>query len=151
ESDFREALKRNPDSDATYAILVNRGVFCTRQSKFEEAAAHLQRAIALKPEQYQAYANLANAYQDQKNLSAAAQQLDKALEVADRQTKAGQVEPSAVALLHRNRARLHLLRGDADAALSDWDRALALAPSPEDHAERGRILYREKRYPEAVA
>ncbi len=37
--DFDEALNRNPNDDATYAILVNRGVFGTRQGQFEEAGA----------------------------------------------------------------------------------------------------------------
>jgi tetratricopeptide (TPR) repeat protein len=151
EADFDAALERNPNDDATYAILVNRGVFCTREGKFEEGVAHLKRAIALRPDQYQAYANLANVYQGKKDLVAAAQEADKALEVAGRQARAKQVAPSAVALLHRNRAQLALRRGDAEAALRALESALELAPRAEDHAERGRILLDQKRYPQAAA
>ena len=104
--DFDEALNRNPNDDATYTILVNRGVFGTRQGQFEEAAAHLEHAIALKPDRYQAYANLANVYQGKKDLVAAVKEVDRALEVAGRQARAKQVTPSVLAPIHRNRASL---------------------------------------------
>ncbi len=104
----------------------------------------------MKPDWYQAYANLANVYQGKKDLVAAAKGADKALEVAGRQAKAKQVAPSALAVIHRNRAQLALRRGDAEAALRALDSALELAPRAEDHAERGRILLDQKRYPQAA-
>jgi tetratricopeptide (TPR) repeat protein len=156
ETDFREALRRNPNDDATYAILVNRGVFCTRQSKFEEAAAHLQRAITLKPQRYQAYLNLARAHQQRCHLAEAAAALDQAVAVAERALAAGQLEPAAVALPYQNRARFRE-RNRPDAALADLERAVHVeAASPrsrslaESHTERSRLLFQRKQYAAAV-
>src|SRR5262249_24236935 len=109
------------------------------------------RAIVLKPGRYQAHANLARAYQQQKDLDAAARQLDQAIKVAGRLVAAGELKRSELALLHHNRGQLHLGRRDTDAALRDFEQAIRLGPLAEAHAERGRILHRDRKHQEAVA
>jgi tetratricopeptide (TPR) repeat protein len=66
-----------------------------------------------------------------------------------------ELEP-ALAHVYRLRARLHVQRKEPDLALSDFDRAIQheTANSPltaEDHVERGRLLLRIRKYPEALA
>jgi eukaryotic-like serine/threonine-protein kinase len=151
EADFQKVLALGPDADARYALHVNRGALRTRQDRLAEAIADLRHAITLQPGRYQAYANLAKAYQQQKSFDAAAGQLDRAIEVAGRLVAAGGLERSALALLHHNRGRLHLERQDPDAALRDFEQAIRVAPHAGDHAERGRILHRRRKYQEAVA
>jgi tetratricopeptide (TPR) repeat protein len=151
EADFREALKRKPKPDARYAILVNRGLFRSRQRGWaDKAKADLQRAVRLKPDQYQAYANLAGLYQRQQQLGAAVEQLDRAIAVAEPQVDNRRLEPAALALLYHNRAWLRWQRSDLEAALRDFDRSLRLKPAPETHAARGRLLYQLGKYTEAV-
>src|SRR5207302_9454504 len=67
-------------------------------------------------------------------------------------------EPALLALLYRNRARLHLERQDLNAALQDYNRAIKQEPPASKSAElgrthnqRGHLLYRLERYDEAVA
>jgi tetratricopeptide (TPR) repeat protein len=175
EADFQKALQsRGDDADLRYAVLVNWGVLRTRQGRLEEALADVQRVMAgghiplaalspvsssrrfedavtelraarnLKPDRPQAYRNLARAYQYQRKLDAAVAELGHALEVARK------LDPPARADLYRDRARLHLQRQDLLAALGDLDRAVALAPSAADHAERGRILHVQGKPREAV-
>src|SRR5207245_11633182 len=109
--------------------------------------AHLQHPTQFKPHQFQAYADLAKAYQQDKQLDRAAEQLDTAIRLAETQ----ELERPVLAVLYQNRARLHLEREDLEAALRDFEQAGAAAPSAEGHAERGRLLQRLKRYPDALA
>jgi tetratricopeptide (TPR) repeat protein len=153
--DFQKALLlqqqqqqgRRPNDDLLYAVHVNRGVLFNRQKKYSEAIADLKRAIDLKPQAYQAFANLANVHHQKKELSAAVEQMDKAIRLAssDRQ---------ALAHLYRNRARLQMDRqgpGSAAAALEDLRQAIQLGPSrPEDHVQCGRIFLALGRAAEAL-
>jgi tetratricopeptide (TPR) repeat protein len=150
EDDFQKVLAHKPNDDALYALFVNRGVLRGRQSKVVHAIADLNQAIALKPNSYQAYANLAKLFQQQNEITAAIEQMNRAIKAA-RLTRDGQVDSSALANLHRNRAMLHLDRKDSTAALEDLRQALQVHPRAEDHAECGRILHGLKRYREAVA
>lgn len=145
DADFARAEKLNPDDVARYGILTNRGVIRVKQGKLKEAIADFQRAIALRPQQWQAYANLADVYLRQGQHEDALAQLDKAIEF----------QPLAV--LYRTRAKLHLQRGNHAAAQPDLDQAIARTLPGErsldlgrDHLERGRLLYRAGKFPEAL-
>src|SRR5262249_55002428 len=101
--------------------------------------------IKLKPREYQAYVNLAQAYRHRKDLDLALAQLNRAVEL----------EPS-LAHLYRLRARLHLERREPPLALKDFEQAIARENTsspflPDDHVERGRLLLNVRKYPEALA
>jgi tetratricopeptide (TPR) repeat protein len=149
EEDFEKALRLNGGPDAAHVLYANRAVLWFQQGKFDQAAADLRQAIALKPREYQAHVTLAQVYQKQKKWADAARQLDQATAL----------EPD-LAVLYRLRARLELesAQPDLDAARRLYDRAIAIetrdGPSPtlaRDLAERGQILRRRQKYAEAVA
>jgi tetratricopeptide (TPR) repeat protein len=142
EADFDRALLLAPNRYARYGALVNRGVARLQGGNADGAVADLRQAAALLPDQYPAHVNLAQAYQRQKKWDEAVAVCDRAAEVLPR---SGRVRSA--------RARLALARGDDAAALRDLVRAAQLEPPglAEDHAERGRILHRAGRLPEALA
>jgi eukaryotic-like serine/threonine-protein kinase len=164
EDAFHDGMVLNPDDETRYALLVNRGAVRGWRREFRGAKEDLREAIKLKPEQYQAYANLARLSQQQNNLDGALAQLDDAIRVGMNLLKTGQAEARALASLHHNRAVIHWERGnlsaaladfeaaleDFEAALEDFDNAIRFAPGAEDHADRGRLLHSCGRYPEAV-
>jgi tetratricopeptide (TPR) repeat protein len=150
EADFQKALELQPGEDARYAIAVHRGVLCIRQGKLDEAVAELRHAIRLKPHQFQAYANLAKAYHQDKQLDQAVEQLDQAIRLAEKLAEARELERPVLALLYHSRARLQVDRQELAAALRDFERAGAAAPSADAHAERGHVLQRLQRYRDAV-
>jgi serine/threonine protein kinase/lipoprotein NlpI len=150
EEDFQKALDCQPHDEARYALYLNRGVVFRRQGKTTQAIVDLQQAIALKPRQYQAYANLAKVYRQQKQFAAALGQLDRALQAATECVGRGLLEKRSLALLYRDRAMLQLDRQDPAAALEDFRRVLDLDPRATDHAECGRILYGLERYQEGL-
>jgi len=144
EADFDVALKTSLPDSARYSLLINRGVLRLRQGRIDTATDDLQEAITLRPQQYQGYVNLAQAYLKTRKLDDALAQLDKAVEH----------EPN-LAALYRTRARVHLLNQDQAAALADLERAIALtAPESsilaDDHAERGRLLHVQKSHAKAL-
>jgi tetratricopeptide (TPR) repeat protein len=173
EEDFEFALKCNRnDEDVQYSVLVNRGIIRRDQAVLHEAlagwfpidedfataVADFQQAIRLKPERYQAYMSLAKAYQEQKNLTAAVEQLDKAMEISQPLVESKELEPSALTRLYQYRAELHRQRRDLKAALADLDQAIEAEPGDSKsevlavaHAERGRILFDAQKYSQAVA
>jgi tetratricopeptide (TPR) repeat protein len=145
EADFGKALQLPLDDYARYVLFVNRGVLRVRQERFDEAVTDLKSAIALKPNAYQAYVNLAQAYRRQNKLDLALEQFDRAVVL----------EP-ALAHVYRLRARLHVEREEPALALADFDRAIARenTNSPyqvDDHVDRGRLLLRGSKYSEALA
>jgi tetratricopeptide (TPR) repeat protein len=143
EVDFRKAEGLQPDEYTRYSLLVGRGVMRLAQKRYDDAVADLQAAMNLRPDWYQARVNLAQVYQKQDKLDAAREQLDQAI---------GH-EP-ALALLYRERARVHRRCGDREAALRDLDRAIRLDPlgslAASNHAERGRIMQEDGRLQEAL-
>jgi tetratricopeptide (TPR) repeat protein len=179
EQDFEKALHL-PDvtADARYAILVNRGALRTRQGRLEKALEDLGRAIKEQPQRYQAYLNLAQAYQKRDQLKLTSDVLDRALTVARQARQAGELEPAALVRLYQERARLNLTRKLPGKALADLDEAVRVeAPaspsvsvsssdldeavrmevaspqSPtlaESQILRARILYEQQRYADAV-
>ena len=159
EADFEVALKVRLSDGARYGLLLNRGALRLRQGRVDRAMADFQEAVALRPQQYQAYVNMAQAHLKTQQLDAAVQDLDQAV----------RREPG-LASLYRTRARVHVLRHDQDAALADLEWAIELEstpltlPSPpsggegrvrgvlaEDHLERGRLLHQQKDYSRALA
>ncbi|MBI2478347.1 MAG: tetratricopeptide repeat protein, partial [Planctomycetia bacterium] len=145
DADFRKALEMPLDENSRYVLLVNRGVLRIRQERFEDAIGDLNEAINLKPTEYQAFVNLAQAYRSQHDLDRAIEQLDLAIA---RQPSLDQ--------LYRLRARLHVERTEPDAALEDFDAAIRLAGTngpflADDYVERGRLLLLAGKHPASLA
>jgi tetratricopeptide (TPR) repeat protein len=144
-ADFAKALELPHDDSAGYVLFVNRGGMRIRQGLLDEAIADLNSAIQLKPKEYQAYVNLANAYRYQSKLDLALEQLNRAIQIDATQ-----------AHLYRLRARLLLERKEPALALADFNRAIERESSEnpfyvEDLVERGRLLLREQKSGEALA
>jgi serine/threonine protein kinase/Tfp pilus assembly protein PilF len=144
EADFAQALQRNPNPEAWYVLWIYRGGMRNRQEKFNEAVADLQQAISLMPDRPQAHESLIQAFLRGKRLDEAAARLELALR---RWPKA--------ASFRRLHARLALARGDSQGALHDFETAIQLQPPDctdlvDDHLERGRIFFQDKKYAEAV-
>ncbi len=174
ETDFDAALallERRPDDEARYVLLNNRAVVRLgrlgqlpthwsallsgeRLWLFALALADLREATSLKPEQYQTFATLAQAYHDQGQRAEALSALDRALDCASRQQRAGTLGPDTVALLYRIRARWQEGAGDIKGALADLARIAALdlpqAARTKALAEAGHLCARAGRYAEAV-
>jgi tetratricopeptide (TPR) repeat protein len=145
EADFQKALQLPLDDLARYVLFTNRGVLRIKENRFDDAITDLNAAIKLKPNEYQAYVNLAQAYRQLDKMDLALEQLDRAV----------QLEPG-LAHLYRLRARLHLERKEPAPALKDFDQAIRRespdSPSLVDnHVERGRLLLREGKYRDALA
>jgi tetratricopeptide (TPR) repeat protein len=146
EADFRAALDRHPDESVRWAVCINRGVLRLQQNRLDEAVTEFQEALRLQPDRELAHVSLAQAHRKQKKLDEALAQLNQAIDS----------QPLSP-VLYRERAQLHLDRHDQKAALADLDLAVNLLPpadrSPalaEDHVQRGWLLYRGRRYAEAV-
>jgi tetratricopeptide (TPR) repeat protein len=145
DSDFQKASQLPLDDNARYVLSVNRGVLRIRQERFGDAVTDLKSAIERKPNAYQAYVNLAQAYRRLDKLDLALAQLRRAI----------QLEPR-LAHLYRLRARLHLERNEPALALNDFDRAIERenTNSPyqvDDHVERGRLLLSRGKHAEALS
>ncbi len=145
ETDFARSAELDLDDDAHYVMLVNRGVMRFRRGHPEEAAQDLRTAIALNPDPFQAYINLAQAYQH-------LHRFDKALETLDRAIARSPNQ----AILHRARAQTHRLQSQDLKAIDDLDRAIALSTADDpaqagDRLERALILQQTGRYAEALA
>ena len=145
DSDFQKAAQMRLDDNARYVLLVNRGVLRVRMGRIDAAVADLDAAIKLKPNAYQAFVNLAQAYRRLDKMDLALAQLHRA----------AALEPG-LAHLDRLQARLHLERNEPDLALTYFDRAIGRedANSPyriDDQIERGRLLLRLGKHAEALA
>jgi eukaryotic-like serine/threonine-protein kinase len=145
EADFSRALELGRDDEVIYGVLVNRGAMQVHHGRNDQAIEDLTRAIRIKPGQYAAYANLGLAYRSQQRWGEAIAQFDIAIRLAPDQ-----------ASVYHNRAMVSLDRQDFDSALGDFEQAIRLASGPsrslaDDHANRGRILHRQKRYADALA
>ena len=144
DSDFQKASQMPLDDNARYVLSVNRGVLRVRQERFADAVADLKSAIERKPNAYQAYVNLAQAYRRLNKLDLALEQMHHAV----------QLEPG-LAHLYRLRARLYLDRNEPVLALGDFDQAIERenTNSPyqvDDYVERGRLLLASGRHADAL-
>ena len=150
EADFRKALDRGLVGDLRYALHMNRGVLRFQRLRLDEAVADFERAAALDPTRYHAFASLASALSKQGRRDAAIGPLDRAIAL----------KPD-LAALYRARALIRLDGGDppsaaAEAALRDLDEAIRREPpngrdSADDHARRHRLLRDLGRFGEALA
>jgi serine/threonine protein kinase/Tfp pilus assembly protein PilF len=141
--DLRQALARVPDAASRYPLHVAEGVLHLRARQYPAADEALRKAITLRPNAYQAHANLAEVHRQQGRLEAALAELNQAV----------RLEPQ-LSLLFRARAELQRQRGQMGPALDDLDRAIRREGSPErqarDQIHRGSWLLAQKRFPEAV-
>src|SRR5947209_846494 len=78
EADFQKALQLGPNEEARYVVLLSRGILHFNQRDLERAAADFREALALKPEQYNAYLNLAHVCLAQGQFERAAELVKKA-------------------------------------------------------------------------
>ncbi len=124
DRDFAEGLQRSRDVDTTYGILINRADLRREQKQYQAAADDLRQAIDLKPDQYQAYWYLARGYQEQGQLSQAAEQFAWAIGAAEQLRDT--IHADDLSRLYRDRARLHRRRGDPAAAGQDLEKAIAV-------------------------
>jgi eukaryotic-like serine/threonine-protein kinase len=151
EADFHEALeklKRTPDNDLLYILLVNRGLVRYQRDRLEQAAADYQRAISIKDEP-NAHANLAYVYQKQGKTDEAIAQFSLAIAL----------KPDWAAL-YRGRAQLMQDRPDSTPehrakALADLKLAIQKEKDDKsvlaiDHTNRGKLLYLDERFTEAL-
>ncbi|MGE3804397.1 MAG: protein kinase [Gemmataceae bacterium] len=150
EADYRRVLQMNPDEDLRYILLLNRGTMRFQRQALAGAEADFLEAIQLKPEQFNAYASLAQVRKQQDQLEEAARQLTRAIKL----------EPE-LAALYRTRAYLYLDHPDRlsptqrDAVLADLAAAIRLEVSSsgsiaEDQVRRGMLLHLDKRYQDAL-
>jgi serine/threonine protein kinase/tetratricopeptide (TPR) repeat protein len=145
DADFEKAAAIASDDNARYVLAVNRGVLRIRTGRIDDAIRDLSTAIKLKPEAYQAFVNLAQAYRASGKLAQALEPLNRAIEL----------QPG-LAHLYRLRAHLHMERREPDLALKDFDRAIDREDSASPHQlddaiERGRLLLGSGKYAAALA
>ncbi len=145
ETDFDAALKQRDDL-VQYVGLTNRGVLNIRRQRWQEAATDLQQAVKVYPMRYEAYLNLAQAYQGMNQSQDAAHALDQAVERAPQ-----------LPVVYESRAKLHLLRKQWVAARADFEQAVALEKDNtsgrllDDLVELGKLLHREGNHEAALA
>jgi serine/threonine protein kinase/Tfp pilus assembly protein PilF len=145
EEDFAQATAIGLGEAERYVMLVNRGVMRVRRGQYESATEDFLAAIALKPDQFQAYLDLAQAFQDRNRLDDALAALNQAIDRAPGQ-----------AIVYRARAQLHRLRSNDEQALRDLDRAIDSSSANAqahagDYLERALIHQRAGRHAEALA
>jgi serine/threonine protein kinase/tetratricopeptide (TPR) repeat protein len=133
EDDIQNALRLDPSENAHYALLLTRGIHRFNQKELTAADGDFRTAIALKPDQYNAYLNLAH-------LHLARGQSDEAAEMFRR---ALSLHPPADVLFgyHLERGRSLLRDGRYADAVRACDAALEVSPDqPQPQAVRGRAL-----------
>jgi tetratricopeptide (TPR) repeat protein len=145
EAEFQRAAERGLDDATRYVMLVNRGVIRVRRGRTRDAVEDFRAAIALKSDRFQAYVNLAQAYENLGRLDQAREALDRAIDRFPNE-----------AVLYRARARVHRLGSRDPEALADLGRAIALSPADDsapagDHLERALIFDQAGRHEEALA
>ncbi|HKB36828.1 MAG TPA: tetratricopeptide repeat protein, partial [Gemmataceae bacterium] len=139
ETDFHEALRLNPNEDARYVLYLTRGILHFNQKELESAAADFRSALALKPEQYNAFLNLAQ-------VDLAQGRFEEAQELV---TRALRLRPPVAVLAgyHLERGRSLLRDRRYEEALQACAAALELSPrQPASHELRGRALLALGRY-----
>jgi tetratricopeptide (TPR) repeat protein len=137
--DFQKALELNPNKDARYVLFVTSGILHFNQREMERAEADFRAAKALKPEQYNAYMNLAQVYLTQGRLKEAAEQVRTAMWL--------QPPAQILAGYHLERGRRLLRDQRHQEAVRACEAALELSPHyPLCYEVRGRALLALGRY-----
>ncbi|MBL8799219.1 MAG: protein kinase [Planctomycetia bacterium] len=149
--DFDNVLKSQPDDETRFAILNNRATLLIRwgeldPTKYAEAEPVLQEAIKMRPKNLQPYTLLGEVRRQTRKYGEALTLFGKAIELAPKYIEG-----------YRTRARTALQTGDFQAALKDYEAAIAHHPPgvqsvdlAEDHVQRGELLRRFRKFPEAV-
>ena len=123
-----------------------------QSNRFDDAVVDLEAAIRLKPSLYQAHATLAQVYQRQGRLDAAAASFTRAI--------ACHPEPIVAAGLYRSRALLYAYRSDITpdqhkAAIRDLEEAIRQEPDKalkvRDHVDRAKLFFAGGQSQEALA
>jgi tetratricopeptide (TPR) repeat protein len=142
EADFASALRLPASDDARYILLLTRGVHRFQQQELEQAEADCRAAIRLKPNQYNAYLNLAHVHTVQNQFERASEQFAEALR--------RQPPVEVLVAFHVERARQLSRAGRDVEAIQAAQEALAIAPvHPQPHLVRGHALLRQGRFAEA--
>jgi tetratricopeptide (TPR) repeat protein len=142
ETDFQKALQLNPNEDARYVLILTRGILHFNQADLKCAEADFRSAIALKPEQYNAYLNLAQVYLAQGQFEAAAEQVNTALKF--------QPPHQVIGSYHLQRGRTLLQIKKYEEAVEACTAALKLFPQQAlPHEVCGRALLALGRYEQA--
>jgi eukaryotic-like serine/threonine-protein kinase len=152
EADLREAtsrLKRTPDDDLRYQLLVNRGLIRFQRGHLDDAASDYREAIALKKDPFLAHAELAHIYEKRGNTAAAIEEFTKAIALRPDWSP-----------LYRGRAEARQNAAnpspkDRAAALADLEMAIRHEKpgnlvQARDHTNRGRLFYQEERLDDAL-
>ncbi len=152
ETDFNRALellKRRPNDELQYALLVNRGLLWFERREWNNAVTDLQAAIRLNRHGWEAVEVLAQVYLKQ----------DKSDQAVEQFTRAITLQPD-LAALYRARAGVDLRRNEQTPsqrirALHDLDTAIRLEPPvspflPFDQTNRGQLLHRDGREVDAL-
>jgi serine/threonine protein kinase/Flp pilus assembly protein TadD len=131
EADFgraEEALRRVPNAEADYSLHLSRGLLHFRQQRLEEAGGDFEGAARLRPDDWQAYGNLAQVRRQQRR----PEEARRALEEAVRR----QPPPDVC-------ARLQIEIGDLFYEAGEYDEALracaALEADRPDYADLYRL------------
>jgi tetratricopeptide (TPR) repeat protein/tRNA A-37 threonylcarbamoyl transferase component Bud32 len=153
EADYGRAmglLDQNPSDQLRYSLLVNRGVLGLQRQALEASAGYLQAAIRLNGRGMEAYAALAQVYQQQGKPDEAIEQFSRAIALRPEWSP-----------LYRGRADVELAReastpAQRGQALNDLDRAIQLEKPgnlvlARDHLNRARLLDLDHRESEALA
>src|SRR5262249_41251067 len=121
------------NEDARYVLFVTRGILHFNQKELKRAEADLRSAIALKPQQYNAYLNLAQVHLARGEFDAAAEQMKTALRL--------QPPTQVIAGYHVERGRSLLREKRYEEAVEACAAALKLsAQQALPHEVRGRAL-----------
>jgi tetratricopeptide (TPR) repeat protein len=141
-ADFEKALQLDPKEDARYFLFLTRGILHFHRNELEPAAADFRSAMALKPQQYNAYLNLAQVYLAQKRFDDAAEQVTMATRF--------QAPIQAIVGYYVERGRNHLQDRRFEEAIQACEAALKLSSQESLPYElRGRALLALERYEQA--
>jgi tetratricopeptide (TPR) repeat protein len=139
EADFRRAAELAQDDDDRYALLVNRGAFWSAQGTTEKAAADFEQAVALRPDRFRAFGNLALLRKRESRHAEALGHLDQAIALGPPEL--------VLADLRVERASLLLLLGRRDDALRVCDDLLRIDPDTANAlAIRAQALLEQRDY-----
>jgi predicted O-linked N-acetylglucosamine transferase (SPINDLY family) len=128
------------DSGDCFEALSLLGIIAAQTLRLEEAATHLARAVAARPEHATAHNNYANVLRDLGRAREAVAEYDRALTLDPRYAEA-----------YSNRGGALEALGESAAALASYDRAIALRPDyASAHYNRGVALHALTRLEEAL-
>jgi tetratricopeptide (TPR) repeat protein len=181
EADFEEAktlLRKRPDREAEYVLLVNRGGVRTLHRDYDRAIADLGKAIEMNGDLFHAHWALASALHAREQARFLLQQSGRLLAAtplgplplllpppkhaeALAQLDRAIARKPELASLYYSRGQLRVERGEAPAALKDFEKVIRLygdatltfrekGELADAYLERGRHLYRLNDYDKAL-